>query len=98
MLPYIALALQLIKSKGHRVRIATHAEFSELVTDASVRLAGLTDSRGEPLTGRLEHFDIGGAPAHIGEVMLRCEQAVPEQDPLTPRYRLNWQCIAARRE
>lgn len=70
MLPYIALALQLIVGKGHRVRIATHAEFAELVTEASVRLAGLTDSRGIPLTGHLEHYDIGGAPAQILQYMI----------------------------
>lgn len=69
MQPYIALALQLIKSNGHRVRIATHAEFADLVTEASVRLAGLTDSKGAPLTGHLEHYNTGGTPAHVLQYM-----------------------------
>lgn len=56
--------------RGHRVRIATHAAFAELVTEASVRLAGLTDSKGVPLTGHLEHYDIGGAPAQMLQYMI----------------------------
>lgn len=75
--PYVALALELIKTRGHRVRIATHATFADMVDEASVALAGLTDSKGEPLTGRLEHFNIGGSPEELMSYMVKNPGLVP---------------------
>lgn len=71
MQPYVALALRLITTRGHRVRIATHPDFLKLVNDASVRLAGLTSAEGRPLTGNLEHFSIGGDPHELMAYMVK---------------------------
>lgn len=71
MQPYVALALELIRTRGHRVRIATHATFANMVTDAGARLGSLKDARGEPLTGRLEHFNIGGDPQELMAYMVK---------------------------
>lgn len=76
--PYLALALQLITTAGHRVRIATHAEFAPLIADASVHLAGLTSpANGTPLTGNLEHFDIGGDPHELMAYMVKNPGLIP---------------------
>ncbi|GMK53538.1 hypothetical protein CspeluHIS016_0101240 [Cutaneotrichosporon spelunceum] len=75
--PYLALALELIRTRGHRVRLATHAVFADLVQQTSVRLAGLTDEDGTPLTSKLEHFDIGGSPEELMSYMVRNPGLVP---------------------
>lgn len=81
--PYVALALELIKTRGHRVRIATHATFGAMVDEASVQLAGLTSPLGEPLTGRLEHFNIGGSPEELMSYMVKNPGLVPGLASLT---------------
>ena len=45
--PYIALSLALV-AQGHRVRLATHGEFKELVESSS--------------KGKVEFYDLGGDP------------------------------------
>jgi hypothetical protein len=75
--PYLALALELIRTRGHRVRLATHAIFADLVQQATVRLAGHTDASGSPLTSKLEHFNIGGSPEELMSYMVRNPGLVP---------------------
>ncbi|BEJ13699.1 hypothetical protein CspHIS471_0308730 [Cutaneotrichosporon sp. HIS471] len=75
--PYLALALELIRTRGHRVRLATHAIFADLVKQTTIRLAGLTDENGTPLTSKLEHFDIGGSPEELMSYMVRNPGLVP---------------------
>lgn len=81
--PYIALALELIKNRGHRVRIATHGDFKELVEGANVRLAGLEDAQRRPLTGLLEHFDIGGDPHQLMAYMVQNPGLLPGVKSIT---------------
>lgn len=66
--PYIALALQLIRTRGHRVRIATHGDFKDLVLKANERL----DRRQR---GRLEFFNVGGNPKELMAYMVKSESA-----------------------
>ncbi|CAK9780585.1 UDP-Glycosyltransferase/glycogen phosphorylase [Cutaneotrichosporon oleaginosum] len=65
--PYLALALELIRTRGHRVRIATHAVFAELVQQAAARLD----------TPCLDHYDIGGSPEELMSYMVRNPGLVP---------------------
>ena len=67
--PYVALALALITSRGHRVRIATHPDFESFVTSANARLRGLAHN-GVALEGRLEFFNAGGDPKSLMEYMV----------------------------
>lgn len=69
--PYIALALGLIRAKGHRVRLATHGEFEAFVLEANQHLRGEVDSSGRPLEGRLEFFDAGGDPRELMSYMVK---------------------------
>lgn len=71
MQPYIALALGLIRRHGHRVRLATHGEFSEFVLNANELLRGEMDDEGKPLEGRLEFFDAGGDPRELMAYMVK---------------------------
>lgn len=71
--PYVALALGLIKSRGHRVRLATHGEFKDFVLKANEHLAGLVGPRGESLEGKLEFFDAGGDPRELMAYMVKSE-------------------------
>lgn len=68
--PYIALALALITTHGHRVRIATHPDFHDFVLSANSRLRGLYH-QGVPLEGRLEFFNAGGDPKSLMEYMVK---------------------------
>lgn len=87
MQPYVALALGLIKSRGHRVRLATHGEFKDFVLKANEHLVGLVGPRGEVLEGKLEFFDAGGDPRELMAYMVKSELAfigwqlgLPEHD------------------
>lgn len=67
--PYVALAIRLIQSNGHRVRLATHGAFKDLVLNANARL-GKSAKFGD-LTGRLEFFDVGGDPKELMAFMVK---------------------------
>lgn len=69
--PYLALALGLIRSRGHRVRLATHGEFKDFVLKANEQLVGLVGPRGEALEGKLEFFDAGGDPRALMAYMVK---------------------------
>lgn len=69
--PYLSLALRLIESHSHRVRIATHPDFKDFVVDANKRLAGKTGKDGRKLEGLLEFFDIGGSPKELMAYMVK---------------------------
>ena len=69
--PYISLALRLIQSHSHRVRIATHPDFREFVLDANKRLNGKKAKDGTALEGRLEFFDVGGDPKELMAYMVK---------------------------
>jgi len=73
--PYLALALELIKTRGHRVRLATHGAFKQLIEDSRVYLDGVSDVKGAPLADNLEFFDIGGDPQELMAYMVRSECA-----------------------
>lgn len=68
--PYMALALRLIERNGHRVRIATHTTFRDLVLGGNDLLKDKSDARG-PLAGRLEFFDVGGDPKELMAYMVK---------------------------
>ncbi len=72
MQPYLSLALHLIRSHGHRVRIATHPDFKDFVQGANVHLKG-KKVRGVDLEGRLEYFDIGGNVRELMAYMVKSE-------------------------
>jgi UDP:flavonoid glycosyltransferase YjiC (YdhE family) len=69
--PYLSLALELIKSNGHRVRIATHPDFKEFVLNSNRALKGLKGKTGQDLEGRLEYFDAGGDPKSLMAYMVK---------------------------
>ena len=71
MQPYLSLALRLIESHNHRVRIATHPDFRDFVVDCNKRLAGKNMNDGAPLEGRLEFFDVGGDPKELMAYMVK---------------------------
>lgn len=73
MQPYIALALGLIRAKGHRVRLATHGEFESFVLESNSHLRGEVDAKGKPLEGRLEFFNAGGDPRELMAYMVKSE-------------------------
>jgi hypothetical protein len=71
--PYLSLALHLIRSHGHRVRIATHPDFKDFVLEANNRLKGEKAKSGEELEGKIEFFDIGGNPKELMAYMVKSE-------------------------
>lgn len=79
--PYIALALGLIKSAGHRVRLATHGEFKDFVLDANKHLKGHRSPTGESLEGKLEFFDAGGDPRELMAYMVKSESPISHLTP-----------------
>ena len=80
MQPYLSLALHLIQSNGHRVRIATHPDFREFILDGNKRLAGKKANDGSPLEGKLEFFDAGGDPKALMAYMVKSELDHPCSD------------------
>ncbi|BEI85719.1 hypothetical protein CcaverHIS002_0600060 [Cutaneotrichosporon cavernicola] len=78
--PYLALAIRLIQANGHRVRLATHSAFKDLV------LAGnehLRDTKYGDLTGHLEFFDVGGDPKELMAFMVKNPGLMPGFESLT---------------
>lgn len=71
--PYLAAALELIKTYGHRVRIATHDIFGSFVLEQAVHLNGRVNSQGKPLKDNLEFFGIGGDPKELMAYMVKSE-------------------------
>lgn len=73
--PYLSLAIELVLCDArHRVRIATHDEFKEFVTETGRRLLReRARQRGieEELEGRLEFFPIGGSPKELMAYMVK---------------------------
>jgi len=69
--PYIALALKLIETDGHTVRIATHGEFKSFVLSANKKLSGKLSKNGEALEGKLLFFDAGGDPRELMAYMVK---------------------------
>ena len=70
MQPYLSLALHLVKSHAHRVRIATHPDFKDFVLEANKHLKGKT-ARGIQLDGRIEFFNIGGNVRELMAYMVK---------------------------
>ncbi|ORY31586.1 glycosyltransferase family 1 protein [Naematelia encephala] len=81
--PYLALALRLIESNGHRVRIATHPDFKDFVQGTNSRLKGKSDRHGQSLEGRLEFYDIGGDPKELMAYMVKNPGLMPGWASLT---------------
>lgn len=73
MQPYLSLALHLIRSHNHRVRIATHPDFKDFVLDVNKYLKGEKGRDGQELEGSLEFFDIGGDPKALMAYMVKSE-------------------------
>lgn len=71
MQPYLSLALSMIHSHGHRVRIATHPDFKDFVLGIGKRLKGQKGKNGQDLEGRIEFFDIGGNPKELMAYMVK---------------------------
>jgi hypothetical protein len=69
--PYLAAALELIKTYGHRVRIATHDVFESFVLEQAAHLNGRMNRQGKPLTDNLEFFGIGGDPKDLMAYMVK---------------------------
>ena len=96
MQPYLSLALHLIKSHAHRVRIATHPDFKEFVLEANKHLKGKT-ARGIPLDGRIEFFNIGGNVRELMAYMVKSElsrlASVTELTRTDPGLLPGWETI-----
>ncbi|WVQ94954.1 hypothetical protein IAU59_002044 [Kwoniella sp. CBS 9459] len=81
--PYVSLALSLIRTGGHRVRVASHGEFAGLVRGANQSLRGERSRRGELLEGHLEFFDVGGDPKELMAYMVKNPGLLPGYQSLT---------------
>lgn len=80
--PFLSLALRLVQSHAHRVRIATHPDFKDFVLSSNKRLKGKT-CRGVDLEGRIEFFDVGGDPKELMAYMVKSEWASTALQHLT---------------
>ncbi|KAK4687648.1 hypothetical protein P7C73_g2470, partial [Tremellales sp. Uapishka_1] len=81
--PYLSMALSMIKSHSHRVRIATHPDFKDIVSDANQRLVGKKGKNGESLEGKLDFFDVGGDPKELMAYMVKNPGLLPGFASLT---------------
>ncbi|RYP44061.1 hypothetical protein DL768_009438 [Monosporascus sp. mg162] len=70
--PFLALASALQKS-GHRVRIATHPQFSSFVLDSNNPSAS---------TNKLEFFPVGGDPADLMAYMVESPSLIPKMSQI----------------
>jgi sterol 3beta-glucosyltransferase len=73
----LSLALHLIKSHNHRVRIATHPDFKDFVIGTNKHLKGLKGKDGSNLEGMLEFYDAGGDPKSLMAYMVKSQLAFP---------------------
>ncbi|EIW72027.1 hypothetical protein TREMEDRAFT_25667 [Tremella mesenterica DSM 1558] len=80
--PYLSLALRLIESYSHRVRIATHPDFRDFVLSENKRLRGKRGKDGVDLEGKLEYFDIGGDPKDLMAYMVKNPGLLPAMESL----------------
>jgi len=78
--PYLSLALHLVQSHSHRVRLATHPDFKDFVLEGNKRLKGKTGKDGRKLDGLLEYFDVGGSPKELMAYMVKSELFAKTQD------------------
>lgn len=69
--PYLALALKLILTAGHRVRIATHDTFESFVLEQKAALCGKIGTDGRQLVNNLEFYPIGGDPKSLMAYMVK---------------------------
>lgn len=81
MQPYLSLALHLIKSHNHRVRIATHPDFEEFVLGANKHLKDVKGKNGSSLEGTLEFFNAGGDPKSLMAYMVKSRLRDPREIP-----------------
>ncbi|WQF82470.1 Putative UDP-glucuronosyl/UDP-glucosyltransferase, Glycosyltransferase family 28 [Colletotrichum destructivum] len=70
--PFLALAAALQKS-GHRVRIATHPQFSSFVLDSNKSSAS---------DNKLEFFPVGGDPADLMAYMVESPSLIPKMSQI----------------
>ncbi|KLT46416.1 UDP-Glycosyltransferase/glycogen phosphorylase [Cutaneotrichosporon oleaginosum] len=78
--PYLALAIKLIQESGHRVRIATHSAFKDLVLGGNEHLR---ETKCGDLSGKLEFFDVGGDPKELMAFMVKNPGLMPGFESLT---------------
>ncbi|KAK8853459.1 hypothetical protein IAR55_004166 [Kwoniella newhampshirensis] len=81
--PYLSLALHLIESNNHRVRIATHPDFKDFVVNANRRLKGKKGKDGRSLEGHIEFFNVGGDPKELMAYMVKNPGLLPGMASLT---------------
>lgn len=97
--PYLSLAIELILLGGHRVRIATHADFKEfvlgtgrkvlrrrwaaMVRSGHEKARGRTIEHGEKLCRKLEFFTSGGSPKDLMAYMVKSKSRTCKTN--TPR-------------
>lgn len=85
--PYLSLALRLILSHSHRVRIATHPDFKDFVLEANKRLIDKKGKNGQKLEGLVEFFDIGGSPKELMSYMVKSESMWTVKESFALTYR-----------
>ncbi len=69
----------MIISHSHRVRIATHPDFKDMVLETNKRLKGKKGKGGLDLEGRLEYFDVGGDPKELMAYMVKSMSSSPSR-------------------
>ncbi|OCF77518.1 hypothetical protein I204_01506 [Kwoniella mangroviensis CBS 8886] len=81
--PYLSLALHLITSHSHRIRIATHPDFKDFVLEARKYLKDKKGPNGADLEDKLEYFDVGGNPKELMAYMVKNPGLLPGMASLT---------------
>ncbi|WRT69975.1 uncharacterized protein IL334_006966 [Kwoniella shivajii] len=81
--PYLSLALKMVATHSHRIRIATHPDFKDFVLTANDRLKGKKGPNGENLEGKIEFFDVGGDPKELMAYMVKNPGLMPGMASLT---------------